>query len=73
MEVCLGEPTRLKMSTAGRLHCRLNFHIKYGGLHDGFVLSRSESNFSFFVEILLKENYKITRNTLKHVLMKQSG
>ena len=47
------------MYTAGRLHCRLNFYINYDGLLGGFVLSRSESNFSFFVEFWLKENYKI--------------
>ena len=51
--------TTLQMYTAGRLHCRFDFHIKYGGLHDGFVLSRSESNFSFLVESCLKKNYKI--------------
>ena len=40
--------------TTGRLHCRLNFHFKNGGLHAGFVLSRVISNFSF-VELLLEE------------------
>ena len=46
------------MYTAGRLYYRLNFHTKYGGLHGGFVLSTSESE---FVEFLSKENYKIIR------------
>ena len=52
----------LQKYTAGRLHCRLNFHFKNGGFHAGFVPSRVISNFSF-VELLLEEYHKIV---LKH-------
>ena len=47
------------MYTAGRLFCRLNFLTKHGGLYAGFLLGRSELNFSFFVDFLLKENQEI--------------
>lgn len=54
----------LQKYTAGRIHCRLNFHFKNGGLHAGFVPSRVISNFSF-LELLLEEYHKIV---LKHTL-----